>query len=165
MAVRSSVGKGTAFEIFFPRQTGEVAPAVEQVGRVDGGSETILVVEDDPSVRGAMVQALRSGGYRVLTASGIDEAMALAGSESGRVHLLLTDVVMPGHGGPEVARRLVEKCPGTRVLFMSGYSQDAISRHGVLDEGIDFVPKPFTADALRARVREVLDRKPRTLAN
>jgi signal transduction histidine kinase/ActR/RegA family two-component response regulator len=163
MGVRSTPGDGTAFEIFFPRQAGHQAAPVEGVAQVGGGSETILVVEDDPGVRGAMVQALRSGGYHVFTATGLEEAVALAGSP-GRVHLLLTDVVMPGHGGPEVARQVVERSPGIRVLYVSGYSQDAISRQGVLDDGIDFVPKPFTADALRARVREVLDRAPRPVA-
>jgi signal transduction histidine kinase/ActR/RegA family two-component response regulator len=165
MGVRSVPGQGTTFEILFPRQAAEHAAPVQDLARVEGGSETILVVEDDPSVRGAMVQALRSGGYHVLTATGLDEAVALAGSEPGRVHLLLTDVVMPGHGGPEVARRVVERSPGMRVLYVSGYTQDAISRHGVLAEGIDLVPKPFTADALRARVREVLDRAPRPAAS
>jgi len=87
--------------------------------------------------------------------------VALAADPHGPVHLLLTDVVMPGKRGPEVARLVEQRCPGVRVLYMSGHAHDTIGRQGVLDEGVDFIPKPFTPEALRARVREALDRAPR----
>ncbi len=156
IGVRSTPGKGTAFDIFFPRQDGEPVSPVLPPTRVEGGDETVLVVEDDPSVRAATVRALEAGGYRVLVASGADEALELAGAEPGRVHVLLTDVVMPGRGGPEVARLLIEKRPDIRVLYMSGYGHDAIGHRGVLDAGTNIIGKPFTPDALRARVKEVI---------
>jgi PAS domain S-box-containing protein len=154
--VRSTPGKGTTFDIFFPRQDGEPASLVLPMMRAEGGDETVLVVEDDPSVRAATTRALETGRYRVLAASSADEALDLADAEPGRVHLLLTDVVMPGRGGPEVARLLVKKRPDMRVLYMSGYGHDAMGPSGVLDRGTNFIGKPFTPDALRARVKEAL---------
>jgi DNA-binding response OmpR family regulator len=160
IGVRSTPGKGTTFDIFFPRQAGEAASPLLPATDAEGGNETILVVEDDPSVRAATVRALEVRGYRVLVASGADEALNLANAEPGRVHVLLTDVVMPGRGGPEVARLLIGKRPDMRVLYMSGYGHDAIGHHGVLDAGTNIIGKPFTPDALRARVREVLTTAP-----
>ena len=158
LAVESQRGRGTAFSIYFPRtKDGAVAetptPATRRLGL-----ETVLVVEDDPMVRDVTVRALKSGGYRVLTASGADEALHLARSEHGPLHLVVTDVVMPGLGGPEVARRVRELKPKARVLFVSGHSHDVIGEEGALDGGAEFLPKPFTASTLLDRVRTLLDR-------
>ena len=159
IGVRSGPGQGSTFEIFFPRQDGEAPSPEGDLEEAEGGSETILVVEDDASVRAAVVQALRAGGYQVLVASGADEALALAALEPGPVHLLLSDLVMPGRGGREIARLVVAKRPDVRVLYMSGFSQEEIGRNGVLDEGIYFIAKPFTPGTLRKMVREVLTRR------
>ncbi len=162
VGVRSAPGQGSTFQIFLPRQAGPVeGPAAAGSGE-ERGDETLLVVEDDASVRSAVVQALRAGGYRVLSAASAEEALALARTESGRIDLLLTDVVMPGHGGPEVARLVTATRPGIRVLFMSGHPDDALGNHGVLAPGVDLLAKPFSPAALRARVRSVLDRPART---
>jgi signal transduction histidine kinase/ActR/RegA family two-component response regulator len=162
MDVRSTPGEGSAFAILFPRQAAEAARAAAGEKGGTGGVEAILVVEDDPAVRKAMVQALRAGGYRVRTATGAREAVEVATAEPGGIHLLLTDVIMPGDGGREVARRVLAACPDVRVLYVSGYTDDAISRKGVLEEGSEFLSKPFTSEILRARVREILDRVPAT---
>jgi signal transduction histidine kinase/CheY-like chemotaxis protein len=160
MDVRSTPGEGSAFAILFPRQAAEAARAAAGEKGGTGGVEAILVVEDDPAVRKAMGQALRAGGYRVRTATGAREAVEVATAEPGGIHLLLTDVIMPGDGGREVARRVLAACPDVRVLYVSGYTDDAISRKGVLEEGSEFLSKPFTPEILRARVREILDPPP-----
>ncbi len=116
-------------------------------------------------MRSAVVQSLRAGGYRVLSAASAEEALAVAGAESGRIALLLTDVVMPGRGGPEVARLVAAERPGIRVLFMSGHPDDALGNRGVLAPGVDLIAKPFSPDALRARIRSVLDRPARSGAS
>ncbi len=157
IAVRSRPGEGTTFDVYFPRADSPGGEARAQTASRPDGFETVLVVEDDPKVREVTVRALRGGGYRVLAAAGADEAFDIAMREATPVHLLLTDVVMPGTGGREVARRVAELRPGIRVLFTSGYTRDAISRQGVIDEGVEFLPKPFTAAALLRRVRELLD--------
>jgi signal transduction histidine kinase/ActR/RegA family two-component response regulator len=158
IGVRSAPGHGTSFEIWFPREAEPPAPPPPAAAVPEGGRETILVVEDEQAVRAVVAHSLRAGGYRVLEASGIEEALAHVEAERGALDLLLTDVVMPRTRGPEVARQLRSRRPGLRVLYMSGHAQDAIGRQGVLEEGLDFVAKPFTPDALRARVRQVLDR-------
>ncbi|HTT70250.1 MAG TPA: PAS domain S-box protein [Anaeromyxobacteraceae bacterium] len=157
IAVRSLPDQGTTFEIYFPRATGAAPSAPPLPEHHTAGHETVLVVEDEPKVREVAVRMLRAGGYRVLEAGGLAEASALARLEVGPLHLLITDIVMPGHGGPEVARHLRALKPEMRLLYTSGYSRDAISRRGVLEEGIAFLPKPFTAEELLSRVREVLD--------
>jgi two-component system cell cycle sensor histidine kinase/response regulator CckA len=156
--VRSAPGRGTTFDIFFPRAEIEEERAISPVPAPSPGTETVLVIEDDSSVRDVTVRALRSAGCHVLAASGAEQALDLLRRERSPLHLLLTDVVLPGLGGREVARRIAELRPGVRVIYMSGYTHDAISQQGVLDEGIEFLPKPFTSAALLARVREVLDR-------
>ncbi len=154
----SAAGQGTSFEIYLPRTldapraTSATAAAVPA-----GGDETILLVEDDPQVRDITVRSLRSGGYRVLVARDEREALAVAGSEARRLDLLVTDVVMPGGYGPAVAESLRRLQPALRVLYVSGYTQDAIAERGVLADGIEFLNKPFTPSALLSRVRTVLD--------
>ncbi len=159
--VESEPGQGTTFGICLPRS--EEAPAIRPETPAPGtlrGSETLLVVEDDARVRGVTVRALQTNGYEVLTAGSGEEALAIARGRTGRIDLVVTDVVMPGMSGREVVDALRRNLPGLKALFVSGYTQDAIARRGVLDEGVEFLPKPFTPATLAARVREVLDARP-----
>jgi PAS domain S-box-containing protein len=155
--VASEIGVGTSFQVYFPRI--DACPAPKDVGNspvTDGGQETILVVEDQTTVRHFAVTALRQYGYRVVDASGGEEAISLAGRYAGEIHLLLTDVVMPGMSGKELSERLEELRPNLKVLFTSGYTADVISNRGVLDRGVTFLHKPFSPEELAAKVREVL---------
>ncbi len=159
--VESAAGRGTTFELYFPRC--DAAPAATAsgaragAGAVRGGRETVLVVEDDPRVREVTVRALAGAGYRVLAAEGGARALELAPPEE-RLDLLVTDVVMPGMSGPQMAEALARARPGLRVLYVSGYAEDAIVHHGIIDSGIDLLAKPYTPALLLARVRQVLDR-------
>jgi two-component system cell cycle sensor histidine kinase/response regulator CckA len=156
--VRSTPGQGTTFAIYFPRVTVGESRSASPPSRSSSGGETILIIEDDATVRHAAERALCSAGYRVLAAGGGTQAIELLQRETAPLHLVLTDVVMHGQGGREVARRIAELRPGVRTLYMSGYTHEAISQHGVLDEGLDFLPKPFTPSVLLSRVRQSLDR-------
>jgi PAS domain S-box-containing protein len=158
VAVDSAPGRGSTFAIHFPRAKDGEAGQATRAGRRPGGIETVLVVEDDRKVREVTVRALESAGYRVLAAGGGYEALQLVRGEPGPIHLVLTDVVMPGIGGREIARQVLEWRTEASVLFMSGYPHDAIDREGVLDEGIEFLQKPFTASTLLDRVRTLIDR-------
>jgi len=122
-----------------------------------GGSEPLLLVEDDPLVRNVTVRALRSAGYEVLVACDAREALELAPAEVGRLRLLVSDVVMPGTDGPTMAGELRRRNPALRVLYPSGYPDDAITALGALGEGIHLLAKPFTRTSLLAEVREVID--------
>ncbi len=156
--VESAPGEGTTFDLFFPQVPEAPVAAVASVPVATiRGTETVLVVEDDPQVREVTVRSLRAGGYRVVAAGAGEEALEVDSQEQGPLDLLLTDIVMPGLDGRAVAEKLRPRHPGLRVLYMSGYTQDAIVQRGVLDEGIDFLPKPFTQSTLLARVRAVLD--------
>ncbi len=157
--VESEAGRGTAFQIFLPPSAEEPAPAepAAPVTSKLGGSETVLVVEDEPEVREVTQRALRAGGYQVLAAASGDEALALDPATLASVQLLVTDVVMPGLDGRATAEELCRRHPSLRVLYVSGYTQDVIAQRGVLDAGIQFLPKPFAASSLLARVRAVLD--------
>ena len=117
----------------------------------------MLLAEDEELVRVLARKVLAQAGYRVLVAAGGAEALALAERHDGPIHLLLTDVVMPEMSGRELMRRLIERRPDVRVLYMSGYADEAIARHGVLDPGTAFMQKPFTPGVLARRVRDVLD--------
>jgi CheY-like chemotaxis protein len=121
------------------------------------GSETVLVVEDDDRVRDLMLRILRAQGYSLLEARSGQEALRLAADHAGPIHLLLTDLVMPGMSGQILSRQLCQTRPGLRVLFVSGYTDDVISHHGVLDPGVAFLEKPFSPVALTCKVRQVLD--------
>jgi len=160
IAVESTPGRGTTFRIWLPRVEEEApAAAASTPGSVPGkGQETILLVEDEAAVRGLLHEVLVSGGYVVLQAASGAEALNISRAHRGAIDLLLTDVVMPGMGGREVATVLAAERPGLRVLFASGYTAEAIARHGVLEPGTDLIHKPFTPDALLRRVRERLDR-------
>ena len=154
--VSSEPGKGTTFRVHFPRGVGNLAGAAPERPGPTHGVETVLLVEDEPMVLDLGSRVLRSHGYRVLVASNATEALQVAREHAGTVDLLLTDVVMPGMPGPELAARLEQVTPGLRVLYVSGYADDSVARLGT-EEGISFLAKPFTGEALAARVREVLD--------
>ena len=126
---------------------------------VAGGTETILLVEDEPLILEMATAMLTPLGYTVLPAATPATALRLAREHAGTIDLLLTDVVMPEMNGRELAARLVEIRPGLRRLFMSGYTADVIASRGVLEEGVEFVQKPFTRKRLVARIRQVLDRQ------
>jgi len=163
IGVDSTPGKGTSFVVSLPYAPGEpVAEPAAATATVSGrGSETVLFVEDQQEVRDVIRRTLESRGYHVLEADGGEAALALMARHDGPIHLLLTDVVMPAMSGDELARVVAERSPAVRVLYMSGYTGDAISRGGVLEQGIDFIRKPFVPDQLAARVRETLDRPAR----
>jgi len=156
--VESEPGRGTTFEIRFPR-TQAVPPEAPRPARAvtARGQETVLVVEDDPRVRAVTVRALRGAGHRVLVAGSGSEAVALADQHDGALHLVVTDVVMPGMSGRAVVDALRGRQPGLRALFVSGYPQEVIARRGVLEGGVEFLGKPFTPSTLVARVRAILD--------
>ena len=157
--VESLPERGTTFKIFLPRieETAEASAAKSGPDRELSGTETVLLVEDDPGVRAFGVRVLRERGYTVIEARGGAEALSLAGRHAGPIHLVVSDVVMPGMSGRDMAERLAVQRPGTKILYMSGYTDDAISRHGVLDPGTAFLQKPFTPDALVRTARSVLD--------
>ena len=157
--VDSEVGKGTTFRIYLPRVEGAAAKPPDPSPPMEPleGSETVLLVEDEEIVRNLGVRILAEFGYRVMHAGNGDEAIELAGGHGERIDLLLTDVVMPGMSGRELANRLTRTRPETKVLFTSGYTDDAIVHHGVLDEGVSFLGKPYSPSALARKVREVLD--------
>ena len=121
------------------------------------GTETILLVEDEPPVRELVGEILERSGYTVLQAASAESAVKACQAYPDTIHLLLTDVVMPGVGGAALAVRLRQERAGLRVLFMSGYTDDAVGRHGFLDQGAAFIQKPFTAQALAEKVREALE--------
>ncbi len=160
--VESEPGQGTTFNIHLPccddpaekLRPATVAPDLPR------GHETILLAEDDPSVRGLATTMLKRQGYHVLTAANGDDALALAAQHPERIDLLLTDVVMPGMNGRELSERLLRLRPGLAVLFASGYTEDTILRHGVRGETPRFLTKPFTLPTLANKVRQVLDAKP-----
>ncbi len=158
----SRPGAGAAFRIYLPRVEAvvEVAGDATPVAAPVPGTGTILIAEDDPLVRTLARKVLQQAGYAVLVAAGGAEALRLADEHPGPVDLLVTDVVMPGMNGRELMRQLVRRRPGVRVLYLSGYSDEAVERHGVLDPGTAFMQKPFTPAALAAKVRTVLQGEP-----
>jgi PAS domain S-box-containing protein len=157
--VYSEPGKGTSFKIYLPRDASDAAPTVRDAApaaRVEG-TETLLIVEDEESLRGLATRILARLGYTVLTAANGGEALLLCEQHAKEIHLVLTDVVMPMMGGRVLVERLRGVRPGIKVLYMSGYTDNAIVHHGVLDADVKFIGKPFRADDLATKVREVLD--------
>jgi signal transduction histidine kinase/CheY-like chemotaxis protein len=164
--VYSEPGKGTTFKIYLPRAdtaSSDPAAALPASTRV-GGSETILLVEDEEAVRRLMEQSLKARGYRVLEAASTKAALALAGAHAGAIDLLITDVVLTGVSGRDLATALLSKRPEMKVLFVSGYTEDTVVQHGVLTAAEAFLPKPFTPDTLTRKVREILDAGPQGAA-
>ncbi len=157
--VYSEVGKGTTFKIYLPRLDKAVEGEKDAVlrGEACRGSETILVVEDNESVRNLAIKVLERFGYRVLKAKTGQEAIEIFEGYEGPVHLLLTDVIMPLMNGKELAEKLEVLQPDLKVLFMSGYTDNAIVHHGILDKGIAFIQKPFLPEDLGRKVRETLE--------
>jgi PAS domain S-box-containing protein len=154
--VYSEPDHGTSFKIYFPRVDEPVARPVAEPELV-GGTETVLVVEDVAAVRTVTRAMLERQGYKVLEAPDGATALRLVEKHRGTIHLLLTDVVMPELSGRQLADRLIERHRGMKILYMSGYTDDAIVRHGVIQEGIAYLQKPFTPDGLARKVRAVLD--------
>ena len=157
--VYSEPGQGTTFKTYFPRVEADYKPVVfgKAKDTARAGSETILLVEDDDGLRGFAQKALQKYGYKVLAARDSEEAMVISNQCQGPVHLLLTDTVMPGLSGPALAQNLTQLRGDMKVLYMSGYTDDVILRHGLLEAGLAFLQKPFGPDALAHKVREVLD--------
>ena len=157
--VESEVGKGTTFNIYLPRIEKEIEPEDEDQVLDESlkGSETILLVEDEDMVRNLARQVLVESGYTVLDAGYGEKAFELCEAHDGPIHLLLTDVVMPQMSGREVAERLQSSYPEMKVLYMSGYTDDIIHQHAVLEKDVAFIPKPFIPNDLLRKVREVLD--------
>jgi hypothetical protein len=159
--VYSELGHGTTFKIYLPRVDEPAEPLATRARAAPEslrGTETILLVEDEAAVRAVTRQLLQRNGYTVLEAPQGAAALALLEGGPVRLDLLLTDVVMPGMSGRELADQLTSRCPGLRVVYMSGYTDDAIVRHGMLEPGLEYLQKPFRPDGLLMKVREVLDR-------
>jgi CheY-like chemotaxis protein len=162
--VYSEPGHGTTFRVYLPRvdrpNANLAATAAPVSTEAPRGTETILLAEDTDSLREVIQETLRERGYTVLAAADGREALATARMFEGSIDLLLTDVVMPNMGGADLAKALLERRPGLRVVYMSGYTDGALSQHGVLGAGLHLVEKPFTSDRLARMVREALDEKP-----
>jgi CheY-like chemotaxis protein len=158
--VVSTPGQGTTFRIHLPKQAGTAPQPVDADAHAarPRGRETILVVEDEKSIRVTIERFLEDLGYSVLVAERADAALRLAAEHGAEINLLISDVVMPGMSGRALAERLTERRPGLRCLFISGYTADVIASRGVLDDGVDFLAKPFTRDELARKVRAILDR-------
>jgi len=159
--VDSKPRQGATFQIFLPRveEPATSITATTPLAKTVGGSETILLVEDAESLRKLTRSFLESHGFQVLVAQNGEEAIQVEARHSGKIDLLLTDVVMPGMNGRVLSERLLPKQPGMRVLYISGYTDSFIVGHGVLERGMVLLHKPFTEDALIGKVREVLDRE------
>jgi PAS domain S-box-containing protein len=159
--VYSEPGRGTTFKVYLPRvdEALETLPAAKSKpqDRVKTGTETILLVEDEPDLRELTRTVLASKGYTIVEARNAEEAERLAESNGAKIHLLLTDVIMPGISGRELAKRILARHSAVRVLYMSGYTYNVIAQGGTLERGVSFLQKPFTPSMLVEKVREVLD--------
>ena len=156
----SEIGRGTVFKIYFPRvhQPLDIGTQFLNRGPLPRGAETLLVVEDDPSVRHLARSVLETQGYTVLSASNGQEALQRIREHQGaRVQLVITDVVMPIMGGKVMVEWLKTTSPDLKILFTSGYADDAIVENGVLQSGVEFLPKPYMPGTLARKVREMLD--------
>jgi two-component system, cell cycle sensor histidine kinase and response regulator CckA len=159
--VESEVGRGTTFRIYLPASEGSTRhqqrPVVNQT--VAGGSETILIAEDEPDLRELARIFLEGYGYTVLEASSAEQAVQTADAFAGPIHLLLTDVIMPGMSGRQLAENIMGKRPHTRIVYMTGYTDDMVVQHKVLEPGVKLLQKPFSRDELGLKVRSTLDGK------
>jgi len=159
--VESELQRGTTFRIYLPRVEDALEPvnATGASSAQNGGSETVLLVEDEESVRQLVRETLESKGYKVLEADHGESALHIVSRHSGKIDMLITDVVMPGMSGRELSAQLCSSYPHTKVLYLSGYTEDAIAHEGVLESGTAFLQKPFTLQMLARKVREVLDER------
>jgi CheY-like chemotaxis protein len=157
--VDSEEGKGTTFRIYFPRTMEEARPVTPEASSTASlaGKETVLLVEDQDEVRHLVEEILRTQGYTVLKASNGEEALRLGRSRKKPIHLLLTDMVMPGMNGKELAERMQKMFPGMKVILMSGYAEDGLIQWGTIIQGMEFLKKPFRVETLIQTVRKVLD--------
>lgn len=162
IGVYSEVGRGTSFKVYFPRADAAemLVEAPTPATQPRAGTHTVLVVEDEEGLRVLAKRLLQRQGYTVLVAADADEAIRLF-EQNASIDVLLTDVVMPGASGPDLTRQLVEQRPALKVIYMSGYTEEAIVQHGVLKPGIAFLHKPFTSETLGRKIREVLDAPPK----
>jgi CheY-like chemotaxis protein len=156
----SEPGMGTSFKIYFPRVPGEdseseMAQSVSALSK--GGSETILLVEDEQMVLNLTASVLKNAGYRVVTASTPKQALEKMAHQTDPIHIMITDVVMPGMSGPTLANTLVSEYPEMKIIFMSGYTDAAVVENRFIKPGSVFLQKPFSPDALKAKIRELLD--------
>jgi DNA-binding response OmpR family regulator len=163
--VYSEIGKGTTFKIYLPRVAGTAETMAQVAAHIDTravepGTETILLVEDEANLRYLARQYLEKQGYRVVEAADGAVAMQIAVAHEGVIHLLLTDVIMPGMNGRELAQRISEIRPNVKVLYMSGYTENVVGHNGMLDAGVRLLQKPFNLRDLKSKVREVLDASP-----
>lgn len=157
--VYSEVGQGSTFKIYLPRVDEETSPALEDVSdtALPKGTGTILLVEDEPMVREIARRTLEMSGYKVLEAANGRDALDVVAQEQGSIDLVLTDVIMPQMGGRELAAHLTSRLPLTKILYMSGYTDHALTHNGILETNIAFLEKPFTPDTLSRRVRDLLE--------
>jgi PAS domain S-box-containing protein len=162
--VYSEVGHGTTFKVYLPEVLAEIAKeVVEKPAAAPSGSETILFVEDEESVRELVREYLSGTGYRILEACDGVQALEVAGEYEGTIDMLVTDVVMPRLSGRELASRIAAERPHLKILFISGYTDDSIFRHGVLEGGVAYLQKPFNLKSIAQKIREVLDGQPATI--
>jgi CheY-like chemotaxis protein len=161
VSVHSEMGKGTTFKVYLPEVEDSLhpAPTAEAPDSTSGkGHETILLVEDEPAVRELTRMVLSERGYSVIEAQNAEDAVRLARKHGAEIHLLLTDVVMPGMSGHDLAKRLTAQHPNLRVLYMSGYTYNIFAENETLEDGLSFLQKPFSPKTLAQRVRAALDR-------
>jgi hypothetical protein len=159
--VYSERGQGTTFKLYFPHVLEPLSDSADGSGSPSkrAGGETVLVVEDEQAVRDLTVRILQQLGYTILTASSGAEALKISEAHTGHIDLLLTDVVMPNMSGRQLADHILTSRPDTKVLFLSGYTENTVVHHGVLDQGVNFLPKPFTRENLSKKLREVLTKE------
>jgi CheY-like chemotaxis protein len=157
--VYSEPGKGTTFKIYFPRQAGMSDKIEKKPTEIEhvGGNEVVLLVEDEPGVREMSKAMLEELGYKVFAEGSPDAAIQRVEKHAGAFDLLITDVVMPGMNGRELERHLRMHYPDIKVLFMSGYTADVIAHRGVLDDGVQFIQKPFSMKGLGTKIRNIMD--------
>jgi CheY-like chemotaxis protein len=159
--VESEADRGTGFRIYLPAVDGESGMRMERAGgqKVERGSETILVAEDEPDLRELTKIFLEGYGYRVLEAASAEEALRISENFGEQIHLLLTDVIMPGMSGRQLAEKILKKRPKTKIVYMTGYTDDMVVQHKVLEPGVQLLQKPFTKIDLVQKVRATLDER------